>query len=205
MTEIAPAYTQDDLDRDISRIDVGLEDVGHSIKRVMDNWALVQHLHPGMDAVAYIKQQVPFLAKNTGAAVALVGSGMTVSDAARLTGRAQSTVSEAVGKRSIGKPMDRPATIATGKAAPGPAIGTPRPSQPKKEKPPKNVTPRATPALVLTDEWDKVLSAMSIILATDGDHVVAALNLKDEDKRKAGANLMRSTAIRLNQLRKDVK
>ena len=76
------------------------------------------------------------------------------------------------------------------------------PTPTKKEKP--AATPPPPPTLVLVDEWDKVLSAMSIILAAGEDHIIATLNGRDDEKRKAARALFRSTAARLTTLRNGV-
>jgi hypothetical protein len=194
-------YTQTDLDEDIDAITDSIESVVQRVGHIKANWTQVQSLHPGVSAVEYIRDHVPYLNKNTAAAVALVEAGTTsASDAARLTGRDHSTVSKAV-KASVNSVTDtkpKPTTLATGATAPGPAIGSPKATKPVP-------APRAVPALVINDEWDKVWSAMTLILSARDDHVISRINQLDDRERKAAANLMRSTAIRLNQLRKEVK
>jgi hypothetical protein len=201
-------YTQANLDTDIEAIKDNLDAAITHAGRVKANWQYVQSLHPGKSAVDYIRDHVPYLNKNTAAAVALVEAGvMTVSDAARVTSRSQQGVSDAVAKASTGKTVDtlatvaKPTTLKTGATAPGPAIGTKKAS-----KPIATATARPAPALLMPEEWAKVRQAISIILAADDNQVIATINgYPEAEKRKACANLMRSTAIRMNRLRKEVK
>ena len=130
-----PSYTQGDLDEDIRAIEGNLWGVAGSVNRIIANWSQVQHLHPGVDAVTYIRATVPTLARNTAAAVALVEAGTTtISDAARLTGMTQSAISRAAKASRIEKGdggmtplMSSPApTLKTGKPhTGGRRIGTP--------------------------------------------------------------------------------
>jgi hypothetical protein len=201
-----PLYTQADLAADIEGIDVACDDIVIRIQRVRTHWADVQSFHPGVSADEYIRTEVPYLNRNTAAAVALVQAGaMTNADAARLVGMTapglRKARSRGTSNSGASSPTTKPVTL-TGKTATGPAIGTPSPVTKRKEKkPPVAIT---TPPIVLTDEWDKTLSAMSVILSAKSDHILAAINAQPQDKRVAASRLFRSTAQRLNLLRQGV-
>lgn len=57
----------------------------------------------------------------------------------------------------------------------------------------------------MIDEWPKVLSAVSVILAAPEDHVLDAINALPADQRTAARNLFRSGAIALNRMKKGVE
>lgn len=138
---VVASYTQDDLDADIAIIGKNIESVVGRIARIKENWPQVQHLWPSITAVEYIRTAVPWLAKNTTAAVALVEAGtLTVSDAARVTGTSRPRLSAKVSvpsgtdseslrakgfsEAAIERAEARKATTLAGKTAPGPTIGT---------------------------------------------------------------------------------
>jgi len=127
-----PTHTQDDLDADIAGITDDLTSAVEKAARIKGYWHEVQHLHPGVTAVEYIRDRVPFLNRNMSVAVALVEAGVAgVTDAARLTGHTPGPVSRAAAKVRASLPQGndakpKPTTIATGKATPGPRIGTSR-------------------------------------------------------------------------------
>jgi hypothetical protein len=200
---IVPAYTQADLDADIVGITDAVETVIDHVARIKDNWAQVQSLHPGVTAVEYIRDHVPYLARNTAAAVALVEAGATsVSDAARLTGQRRATVSEAATKnRTVTvqmQPETKPTTLATGKAAPGPAVGTTKKVEvKKKESLPNNALPYNVPAIAglpslpavqppsqLVDEAIRLLRQVA---ALDANAVSAAQTAEQHAKLKRAA------------------